>query len=97
MTYINTNDIFDDLKEENKRLLYELLFADKCLKCLTEFKSFVDLVINKINNYLEVNDILKYREFCSTYETILNGMNLNILLIISFVYIFFYRKCWKYK
>ena len=75
MAYIKINDIFNDLKEENKRLLNELLFADKCLKCLTEFKSFVDLVINKINNYLEENDILKYREFCSTYETILNGIN----------------------
>ena len=51
MAYININDIFNDLKEENKRLLNQLLFADKCLKCLTEFKSFVDLVINKINNY----------------------------------------------
>ena len=62
MAYINVNDIFDDLKEENERLLNELLFADKCLKYLTEFKSFVDLVINKINNYLEENDISKYRE-----------------------------------
>ena len=75
MAFIIVNNIFDDLKEENNRLLNELLFADKCLKCLTEFKSFVDLVINKINNYLEENDILKYKEFCSTYETILNGIN----------------------
>ena len=75
MAYIEINDIFDDLREENRRLLNELLFADKCLKYLTEFKSFVDLVINKINNYLEVNDISKYREFCSTYEIILNGIN----------------------
>ena len=79
MAFIIVNDIFDELKEENKRYLNELLFADKCLKCLTEFKSFVDLVINKINNYLEVNDILKYREFCSTYEMILNGINWNFL------------------
>ena len=73
MSYIEVIDIFDDLRQENKRLLNELLFADKCLKCLTEFKTFVDLVINKIDNYLEVNDISKYREFCSTYETILIG------------------------
>ena len=81
MAYINVNDIFDDLKEENRRLLNELLFADKCLKCLTKFKSFVDLVINKINNNLDDKDISKYREFCSTYETILNGINWNILLL----------------
>ena len=87
MTYININDIFNELKEENKRLLNELLFADKCLKCLTEFKLFVDLVINKINNYLEENDILKYREFCSIYETILNGINRNNLLIIIIILI----------
>ena len=91
MAYFNVNDIFDDLKEENKRLFNELLFADKCLKFLTEFKSFVDLVINKINNYLEENDILKYREFCSTYETIITGMNWNILLIISFLFIFSFQ------
>ena len=91
MAYIIVNNIFDDLKEENKRLLNELLFADKCLKCLIEFKSFVDLVINKINNYLEVTDISKYREFCSTYKTILNGINCNILFVImiNFIYILF--------
>ena len=96
MAYINVNDIFDELKEENKRLLNELLFADKYLKYLTEFKLFVDLVINKINNSLEENDISKYREFCSTYETILNGINWNVLFIIifNFVYFFYFnRKC----
>ena len=45
----------------------------KCLKFSIEFKSFVDLIFNKINNYLEDNDILKYKEFVSNYETLLNG------------------------
>ena len=57
MSYIEVNDIFDDLKQENKRLLKQLLFAEKCLKCLTEFKSFLDLIFNKFNNNLENNDI----------------------------------------
>ena len=73
MSDIKVNDIFDELFNENKRLLNELLFADKCLKCLTEFKSFVNLVINKINNYLEANDMSKYREFVLRYEEIMKG------------------------
>ena len=35
------NISFDELRDENQRLINELLFADKCLKILLEFKSFV--------------------------------------------------------
>ena len=75
MSLIKVREIFDELTEENRRLLNELLFAERRLKCLTEFKSFVDLIFNKINVYLEENDISKYREFESRYETISLGNN----------------------
>ena len=78
MSYIEIRDIFDDLREENRRLLNELLFADKCLKCLTEFKLFLDLIFNKINNNLENNDILKYKQLRSRYEDIMKGENCNL-------------------
>ena len=75
MSLIKVRDIFDELTEENRRLLNELLFAERRLKCLTEFKSFVNLIFNKINVYLVENDISKYREFESRYETISLGNN----------------------
>ena len=75
MSLIEVRDIFDELREENRRLLNELLFAERRLKCLTEFKSFVDLIFNKINVYLEENDISKYRELRSRFETISSGNN----------------------
>ena len=79
MSLIIVRDIFDELRDENRRHLNELLFVEKCLKCLTEFKSFVDLIFNKIDVYLEENEISKYREFGSRFEVILTGRN-NYLL-----------------
>jgi hypothetical protein len=45
-TCIQINDIFDELIEENKRLNNELMFANKCLNVLNEFKSYL------YNNYI---------------------------------------------
>ena len=46
--YVLVNDIFDDLFNENKRLLNELLFANKCIEVLNEIKTFLDLNSNEI-------------------------------------------------
>ena len=60
MTYENcvivVNDLFDELSEENKRLFNELLFANKCLNKLQEFKYSFDLYSNKIRQSLELNE-----------------------------------------
>ena len=39
MASLRVNDVFEELSEENKRLLNELMFANKCLKVLITFKS----------------------------------------------------------
>ena len=50
---IVVNDVLEELNEENKRLLEELLFADKCLKVLIEFKGFVELNSNQFELNLD--------------------------------------------
>ena len=44
MFSIKVNDVFEELSEENKRLLNELMFANKCLKVLITFKTFVEFI-----------------------------------------------------
>ena len=60
MTFNNceivVNDLFDELSEENKRLFNELLFANKCLNKLQEFKYSFYLYSNKIRQSLESNE-----------------------------------------
>ena len=60
MSLAKVSDIFEQLKEENKKLLNELMFANKCLIKLIEFKSFIELIFQKISNNLEVNECQRY-------------------------------------
>ena len=62
MAYIEINDILVELLDENKRLLNELLFANNCLTKFIEFKSFIEIVFNKVNNYLEPNDCRRFKD-----------------------------------
>ena len=48
MSSILVTDILQDLKEENKRLLNELLYAKQCLKVLIEFKISFDFYSNAV-------------------------------------------------
>ena len=50
---IKYSDLFEELSEENIRLLDELSFADKCLKILVRFKTFVDFVCVHFINHLD--------------------------------------------
>ena len=68
-------DIIENLKQENQNVFNQLIFANHCLKYSIEFITFVDSVFNKINEYLEENDISKYKEFVSRYESMLKGIN----------------------
>ncbi len=53
--FIKVNEIFDELSEENKRLLNELIFAKKCIKVLNELKGFIDLNSDKLKTDLYSN------------------------------------------
>ena len=84
MSYIENIDILENLKQENERILNKLIFANNCLKYSIEFILFVDSVFNKVNNYLEDNDILKYNEYVSAYKSMLQGkiLKLDIFIIL---------------
>ena len=62
MSYIEINDIFDELRDENKKLFNELLSANNLINILSEFKSFIDSIFNKFNT--DSNNLNKYQELC---------------------------------
>ena len=62
MSSILVTDILQELKEENKRLLNELLYAKQCLKVLIEFKINFDFYSNKFKQSLEINEWKKFEK-----------------------------------
>ena len=79
MSLILVNDIFQELSEENNRLLNELTFADKCLKIFIEFKSFVDFISIKFKHNLETNESQKYDKLSEKLSQVLRLMNLPVV------------------
>ena len=69
---IVVNDVLEELNEENNRLFNELLFADKCLKVLIEFKSFVELNSNQFKQNLDENNKQIYEELCENFKQVLD-------------------------
>ena len=62
MSSILVTDILQELKEENERLLNELLYAKQCLKVLIEFKINFDFYSNKFKQSLEINEWKKFEK-----------------------------------
>ena len=88
--HVVVNDIFDELKVENNRLFKELLFADKCLKVLIEFKTFVELNSNQFKLNLEENNKQIYEQMRKNVNQVLdekfnysNNFNDNILVEVK--------------
>ena len=69
------NDIFDELFNENKRLLNELLFADKCIKVLNEIKTFLDLNSNEIKVNLVSKQLKVFNDLLQTIEEVFREKN----------------------
>ena len=69
---IVVNDVLEELNEENKRLLEELLFANKCLKVLNEFKNFVELNSNQFKLILDENNKQFYEELSENVKQVLD-------------------------
>ena len=69
---IVVNDVLEELNEENKRLFNELLFADKCLKVLIEFKTFVELNSNLFELNLDENNKQLYEELAEKVNRVLD-------------------------
>ena len=74
MFLVVVNDVFDELKEENNRLINELLFADKYLKNLIKFKSFVEKISYLFEYNLEENDKKEYKELIRSVDEVYNGL-----------------------
>ena len=70
---ILVNDVLEELNEENKRLFNELLFADKCLKVLIEFKSFVELNSNNFKLNLEENNNKIFEDLSEKVKQVLDA------------------------
>ena len=68
---IVVNDVFDELKVENNRLFNELIFADKCLKVLIEFKTFVELNSNQFKQNLDQNNKQIYEQMRENVNQVL--------------------------
>ena len=69
---IKANDVFDELNEENTRLLNDLNFANECLIKLINLKTFVELIFQKIRNNLEEYESQKYLELNNIVNEVLH-------------------------
>ena len=69
------NDIFDELLDENERLLRELSFADKCIKVLNEIKMFFELNSNQIKGNLVLNQLKVFNDLCLRIEELFRKQN----------------------
>ena len=75
---IDVNDVLVELREENNRLLNELLFANKCLTILCEFKIFVDLISIKFKENLKSNETKKFRQLSEKVDQTIRTTNIDI-------------------
>ena len=73
--YVLVNDIFDELFNENKRLLNELSFADKCIKVLNKIKTFIDLNSNEIKVNLVSKQLKVFNDLLQTIEEVFREKN----------------------
>ena len=69
---INRNQ-FNEVVDENLRLENELLFANKCIETLITFKSFVDLISDKLKNNLNSNEWQKFEKLQKDVEEVFNS------------------------
>src|SRR5260370_24384833 len=68
--YIELNDIFDELREENKRLKNELLFANKCLNVLNKFKIHLNKIYEKFDSIIDSKHKQELNELEIEFKTI---------------------------
>ena len=62
MSSLNVNDILDELFDENRRILNELLFANKYITKSLEFKKFIDSIAEEFVDHLNPDVKKKFEE-----------------------------------
>ena len=70
--YIDVNDVFEDLSHENRRLAKELIFVNKCLKYLIEFKSLVELNSHSLRDGFNSIQLKRYEELSQIISELLS-------------------------
>jgi hypothetical protein len=79
---LEINDLFDELREENKRLLTQLLFAQKCIKLLESYRNCLNCFQNnKCNENILNKSLLNDLE--NEYKTVFSDQNMTQLLAIN--------------
>ena len=69
---VDINDIFEELSDENKRLSNQLMVANKYIRTVDEFMTFVDLIFTRLkrllsqNNYRSLCEPEAYHNYCHT-------------------------------
>ena len=74
-SFLVIEDIFDELREENKRLSNELIFVNKCLNIFIEFKTFVNSVFNTFKDNFSSIDSQKYEELDENLNGVVTELN----------------------
>jgi hypothetical protein len=76
---LRVNDLFDELKDENKRLLKQLLFAERKIKVLEKFR-------NHLNNFRiyccneNIVNKLNFQDLENEYQLVSNNQNQEIIV-----------------
>ncbi|XP_054162938.1 zinc finger protein 675-like [Oppia nitens] len=73
---IDVDDVIDELMAENKRLVNELLFANKCLNLLTELKDHMNLVHKKYEEHIQAEDISQWQTLQKSVDTTVDGFTM---------------------
>ena len=73
--YIRVNDIFDELKTENHRLIQELLFANKSL---IRLKRFLNKIRDKYNRVIDEEDNDEVNELTTILDNITDNVDQNL-------------------
>ena len=74
-SFLVIEDVFEELTEENQRLLNELIFANKCLNIFIEFKAFVNSMFNIFKDNFSSIDSQKYEEFDEKLNEVVTELN----------------------
>ena len=71
--YIEVNDIFDELSEENKRLNNVLMFANNCLNVLNKFKLFLNKICLIFESNLKSEDKQELNQLENEFNSIIDS------------------------
>jgi hypothetical protein len=68
MSDLVINDLFEELSEENNRLLNELLFAKKCIELLKSYRNYLNVFSNECNCNPIINNKLVLNAFENSFK-----------------------------